>query len=234
MHRSILVVEDDSKLSKLLSDYLGQHGFKVHVVHHPNDALRYLKTTTPDLILLDVMLPEKSGLEICREVRAERDIPIILLTARGELTDRVVGLEMGADDYVSKPFEPRELVARIEAVLRRGKTVQRQKIIHSEDLVIDLGKRLVLRAGQPLALSTLEFDVLVLFASNPGRTFNRDQIMDALKGVEWDAMNRAIDVLISRLRGKLGDNPKSPKYLRTMWGTGYLWIAKTETVSDAG
>ena len=224
MKKNILLIDDDSKLNALLTDYLSRFEFTVHAVTHPQLGLDYIAKQMPDLIILDVMLPEMDGFEACRRIRQKFSTPIIMLTARGEVTDRIVGLEIGADDYIPKPFEPRELVARIQTVLRRGSTAINPQSVQFDDLQIDFGKHSVRMQGELLDLTSAEFEMLTLFANNPAKVLNRDQIMDKIRGIEWDAFNRSVDVLISRLRQKLQDDPKHPRYIKTVWGSGYMFI----------
>jgi DNA-binding response OmpR family regulator len=226
MNKEILVIDDDVKLNELLRDYLKKFGFTVSTETHPEKALAILKNRTPDLIILDIMLPGMDGFEVCRKIRQSYDIPIIMLTARGEVEDRIVGLELGADDYMPKPFEPRELVARIQSVLRRGVDAAVPDRYRFKDLVVERDKQLVLQGGKRIELTTMEFEILCLFVQNPGKVLNRDGIMENLRGLEWEAFDRSIDVLISRLRQKLNDNPKSPRYIRTIWGRGYKFIGE--------
>lgn len=225
MAATILIIDDDEKLLRLLTNYLAQFDYLVLVAANPTAGLKLLEKKDPDLVVLDVMLPEKNGFDVCREIRAFSDVPIIMLTARGEVTDRIVGLELGADDYLAKPFEPRELIARIQSVLRRGQDRSGKRRYQFEDLVIDTHKRTATLKKKPLDLSTSEFEVLLLLARSRGRVFNREQIMNKLRGMDWSAFDRSVDVLISRLRQKLGDNPRSPSYIKTVWGSGYTFIA---------
>ncbi len=226
MNKEILVIDDDNKLNALLRDYLSEFGFTVSTETHPEKALGTLKSSTPDLIILDIMLPGMDGFEVCRKIRQSYDIPIIMLTARGEVEDRIVGLELGADDYIPKPFEPRELVARIQSVLRRGIETVKHGRYKFKDLVVETDKQQVLQEGRRIELTTMEFEILCLFIRNPGKVLDRDWIMESLRGLEWEAFDRSIDVLISRLRQKLNDNPKSPRYIRTIWGRGYKFIGE--------
>jgi DNA-binding response OmpR family regulator len=226
MNKKILVIDDDKKLNALLRDYLSEFGFTVSTETHPEKALGTLKRKTPDLIILDIMLPDMDGFEVCRKIRQSYDIPIIMLTARGEVEDRIVGLELGADDYIPKPFEPRELVARIQSVLRRGVEAVKPDRYEFKDLVVEIDKQQVLQEGRRIELTTMEFEILCLFIQNPGKVLARDWIMESLRGFEWEAFDRSIDVLISRLRQKLNDNPKSPRYIRTIWGRGYKFIGE--------
>lgn len=226
MNKTILIIDDDKKLNNLLSDYFLKFGFKVTTVTHPDEGLKILKREQPDIIILDIMLPKMDGFEVCKEIRKEYSVPIIMLTARGEVTDRIVGLELGADDYLPKPFEPRELVARIQSVLRRSSEDLKSGIIKFGRLVVDIEKHSVLLDGKNVDLTTMEFEILSLFVRNPGKVFTRDHLMDRIRGIEWEAFDRSIDVLISRLRQKLNDHPKKPSFIKTIWGTGYKFIGE--------
>lgn len=225
MGRSVLIIDDDEKLVRLLVDFLSQYEIKVLSAHEPDAGMALLQAKKPDLVILDVMLPGRSGFEVCKEIRTLSDVPVIMLTARGEVSDRIVGLGLGADDYLPKPFDPRELLARIEAIIRRSGGHAGTVRLRFGDLTIDSDSRQVLLKGELVDLSTSEFDVLVLLARNPKRVFNRDQIMGQLRGTDWAAFDRSVDVLVSRLRHKLGDDPKRPTYIRTIWGAGYRFIA---------
>jgi DNA-binding response OmpR family regulator len=229
MGKGILMIDDDPKLIRLLSQYLSQHGIEFQGVTSSEEGMKLLGETSPCLVILDVMMPGKSGFEICKEIRQKSSVAIIMLTARGDVTDRIVGLELGADDYLPKPFEPRELLARIQTVLRR--TEQRKsesdepKVVLFGNLEIDTAKKSVRLGGEPLDLTTMEFEMLSLLSKNASRVLSRDEILDHLRGIDWEAYNRSIDVVISRLRQKLHDNPKHPMYLKTVWGSGYMFIA---------
>ncbi len=224
MNKKILIIDDDEKLNRLLTDYFANYNFNVDSVLHPADGLEYLKTKTPDIIILDIMLPDINGFDVCKKIRKKYSVPIIMLTARGEVADRIVGLELGADDYLPKPFEPRELVTRIQVILRRNKESVVQDIRNYGNLKIDFIKHTVSLENNNLNLTSMEFEILKIFVNNPGRVFNRDQIMNNIKGIDWSAYDRSIDVLISRLRQKLNDDPKDPKFIKTIWGSGYLFI----------
>ncbi|MFC1569532.1 response regulator [bacterium] len=223
MKENILVIDDDEKLNALLGDYLTDFGYQVNTVTHPLDGLEKIKREAPDMVILDIMLPDMDGFEVCREIRKVSTVPVIMLTARGEVTDRIVGLEIGADDYLSKPFEPRELVARIQSVLRRLST-HSASVLRFHELKVDLQKQSVVLYDEQILLTTMEFELLRLFVENPGKVFTRDHIMDALRGMDWNAFDRSIDVLLSRLRQKLNDDPKDPKWILTIRGTGYKFI----------
>jgi DNA-binding response OmpR family regulator len=229
--KQILLIDDDQKLNELLKSYLAKFDMTVTAATRPEEGLLMLKRSSPHLVILDVMLPGQDGFSVCKEIRKSSKVPVIMLTARGDVTDRVVGLELGADDYLPKPFEPRELVARIESVLRRlaPKEPTAGQVLKSESLALDLGKRLATLKGKDLGLTTTEFETLAFFMKNPGAVLNRDQIMEYLKGIECEAFNRSVDIAMSRLRKKLGDSAEKPKYFKTVWGTGYLFIAKVTT-----
>ena len=224
MKINALLIDDDRKLGELLTEYLNRFEIAVITAETGDDGLRLLRQNMPDCLLLDVMLPGRDGFEICREIRKFSDVPIIMLTARGEVADRVVGLEIGADDYLPKPFEPRELAARIQAMLRRRNTSSRGEILRCGDLEVDRSRRMASRSGEDLRLTGLEFDALMIFVQNVGTILSRDQLMDLLKGGEWEPLNRSLDVLVSRLRQKLGDDPQKPRYLKTVRGSGYLFM----------
>jgi DNA-binding response OmpR family regulator len=229
--KQILLIDDDQKLNELLKSYLAKFDMSVTAATRPEEGLLMLKRSSPHLVILDVMLPGQDGFSVCKEIRKSSKVPVIMLTARGDVTDRIVGLELGADDYLPKPFEPRELVARIESVLRRlaPKEPTSGQVLKSESLTLDLGKRLASLKGKDLGLTTTEFETLAFFMKNPGAVLNRDQIMEYLKGIECEAFNRSVDIAMSRLRKKLGDSAEKPKYFKTVWGTGYLFIAKVTT-----
>jgi len=225
----ILVIDDDRKLNALLRDYLSPYGFDVSTATHPDEGLRLLSSQPPDLVILDVMLPEMNGFQLCKVIRRQHAVPIIMLTARGEVTDRVVGLELGADDYIPKPFEPRELVARIQAVLRRTTETVGMGTSSFGRLTVDFGKRSALLDGMALPLTTNEFAALALLIRYSGKVLDRDRILQELRGIDSDAFNRSVDITISRLRQKLGDDPKSPTFIKTVWGTGYVFIGEVSS-----
>jgi len=226
MNPTILIIDDDQKLNELLKGFLSDFGFSVLAATHPEKGLKKLKQKAPDLIILDVMLPGMDGFEVCKKIRQQSAVPIIMLTARGELMDKVVGLELGADDYLPKPFEPRELVARIHSVLRRSKKIDDALPQVFGPLEIDFPRQTVKLEGRNLELTTNEFAALALLAGNPGKVFDRDQILQELRGIDCDAFNRSVDITMSRLRQKLNDNPKKPAFIKTVWGTGYVFIGE--------
>ncbi len=227
MKPKILIIDDDERLTGLLTRFLDDFGFRVAAAHTPSQGFKCIRHFSPDLIILDIMMPEMDGFEVCKTIRKKSNVPIIMLTARGELTDRVVGLELGSDDYLAKPFEPRELVARINTVLRRS-TSQYTKTDSFGDLHIDYDKRKVLLLGKDINLTTGEFTVFSLLAASPGRVFDRDEILQELRGIDSEAFNRTVDIAISRLRQKLGDDPKDSYYIKTIWGAGYVFIGRED------
>ncbi len=228
MQKKILVIDDDKKLDLLLQEYLSRFNFTVHYALTPSEGMQKLRSEDPDLIILDIMLPEIDGFEVCKTIRREFQTPIIMLTARGEVVDRILGLELGADDYLPKPFEPRELVARIQSVLRRKNSNENTHIYHFENLKIDTNRQNVYIDDSLIQLTSAEYKILELFIKNPGKVLSRDRLLDEIRGIEWDIYNRSIDVLISRIRQKLDDNPKNPRFIKTVWGSGYIFIGSDE------
>ncbi len=220
MGARVLIIDDDERLNELLTEYLIRFGFSVRAATRSEAGLRALRLDPPDLLILDIMLPDTDGLAVCRQVREASRIPIIMLTARGDVADRIVGLEMGADDYLPKPFEPRELVARMQAILRRGKH-EDEEIARVGPVEVNWTVRSASLNGRVLGLTTAEFEILGLLVRNRGRVLSRDRIMEALRGVDWEAYDRSIDVLVSRVRQKLGDDAKRSTFIRTVRGIGY-------------
>jgi DNA-binding response OmpR family regulator len=216
----VLIIDDDERLNELLTEYLSRFGFSVQAVTHPDAGFRALKADAPDLIVLDIMLPDTDGLTVCRKVRETSRIPIIMLTARGEVADRIVGLELGADDYLPKPFEPRELVARMQAVLRRG-AHEDEEIVQVGTLEVNWTTQSASLKGRAIPLTTAEFALLGFLVRNRGRVLSRDRIMEAMRGLDAEAYDRSIDVLVSRVRQKLGDDAKRSTFIRTVRGIGY-------------
>jgi DNA-binding response OmpR family regulator len=227
MKQKLLIIDDDERLNALLTDYLAKFGFEVQAVSHPETGLEIIRNTPPDLIILDVMLPAMDGFDVLRTIRRDSQIPVIMLTARGEVTDRIVGLEIGADDYIPKPFEPRELVARIQTVLRRKQnSATRESVLRFGDLLVDFDRKAAFLNEKNCGLTTGEFELLALFIRHKGKVLNREQIMDGVRHEDWEAFDRSVDVLVSRLRQKLSDDPKNPRYIKTVWGSGYLFIGE--------
>ncbi len=222
-----LLVEDDARLAALTRDYLESHGVVVTIASDGRRGLAEALARRHDVVLLDLMLPEKHGLEVCRELRARSDVPIVVLTARGEEADRVMGLELGADDYLAKPFSPRELLARIHAVVRRarGQAGPSLEKVQVGRLVLDPGAQRATYLGRELALTAYEFALLKALAERAGRILTREQLMEIAKGSAEESFDRSIDVHVSRLRHKLGDDPKRPRLLKTVRGVGYLLAA---------
>ena len=221
----VLIIDDDRKHSELLQAYFKRFGIQLVCAHDANEGFRKLNREDPDLLLLDVMLPGKDGFEICREVRKSSDIPIIMLTARGEVIDRVSGLELGADDYIGKPFEPRELVARVQATLRRTEIVSTSTSrMDFEGMTIDTDTRSVTVDDKPVELTSMEYELLVTLARRHGKKLSRDDILSELRGIDAAILTRSVDIMISRLRQKLGDSVKPPRFIQTIWGRGYSFV----------
>jgi DNA-binding response OmpR family regulator len=218
----VLVVDDEPMVREVLARYLATDGFEVDTAIDGVDALERFDDDRPDLVLLDLMLPRLDGLEVFRRMRATADVPVIMLTARGQETDRIVGLDLGADDYVAKPFSPREVVSRVRAVLRRTATVEeRPATIEAGDLRVDLERREVLKAGAPIKLTRKEFDLLAYMAAQPGVTFSRTRLLEDVWDFAWDGDSATVTVHVRRLREKIEDTPSDPTHLVTVWGVGY-------------
>jgi len=220
--KRILIVDDEEMIVRTVKAYLDREGFKTYTAYDGEEALRSFEEKGPDLIVLDLMLPKVSGIEVTRKIRATSRVPIIMLTAKAAEADRVVGLELGADDYVVKPFSPRELVARIRAVLRRidGAAGEAEKIV-SGDLEIDIKTRDVVVSGRQIELTPTEFDLLAYLARHPGQVFTRLQLLREVQGYTYDAFARTIDTHVKNLRRKLEEDPKKPHYIQTVHGVGY-------------
>jgi len=222
MTKTILVVDDEERLVALVRAYLEQGGFRVVTAGDGREALFVAREEKPDLILLDIMMPEMDGHQFMRVHRQERETPIILLTAKVEEDDKIVGLELGADDYITKPFSPRELLARVRALLRRmGQLTPAVAVLRSGDLQLDLDSYLLKVRGEPVDLTRSEFDLLAALMSHPGRAFSRIDLLDRLQGDGYEGYERTIDVHIKNLRGKIEDNPRKPRYIETVYGIGY-------------
>jgi DNA-binding response OmpR family regulator len=219
---TVLVVEDEIEIARVVRDYLHNAGFEVIVVGDGGSAVASVRSAKPDLLVLDLGLPGRDGLDVAREIRRWSDTPIVMLTARGDETDRVVGLEIGADDYVVKPFSPKELVARVRAVLRRTRTAARgDEIVRAGDVEIDTAKMRVSVGGTQVDLTPTEFQLLATLAREPGRVFTRSQLLDAVHGVAIESYERAIDAHVKNIRRKIEPTPGSPRYVVTVHGVGY-------------
>ena len=224
MAERILLVEDDARLADMLLEYLGQAGFGVTVAPLGATALEKLSDAEYDVVVLDLMLPDMDGLNVCRQLRAKYDTPVLMLTARGDAVDRIVGLELGADDYLPKPFEPRELVARLRAIMRRRvRGTTDEKSSRFGRLELDTAARAVRLDGKPCELTGYQFDLLVALAKNAGRVLSREVLMDLVKGEEFESFDRSIDVHISRIRSVIEDNPKKPRRIITVRAAGYVF-----------
>ncbi len=224
MVERILLVEDDARLADMLHEYLGQAGFCVTLAPLGATALEKLSNMDYDAVVLDLMLPDMDGLNVCRQLRAKYDTPVLMLTARGDAVDRIVGLELGADDYLPKPFEPRELVARLRAIMRRRlRGTAGERSSHFGRLEIDTSARAVRLDGKLCELTGYQFDLLVALAKNAGRVLSREVLMDLAKGEEFESFDRSIDVHISRIRAVIEDNPKKPRRIITVRAAGYVF-----------
>ena len=218
-----LLIDDDQKLGDLLKNYLKSYDIDLSAINDPRNAIDTINHLEPDLLILDVMMPHINGFELCKMIREESDTPIIILSARGESDDKVKGIDLGADDYLSKPFEARELVARIHSLLRR---TQKDLAVRSDPIFeVDQQRLEVSLNGNVLDLTTKEFELMDLFIKNPGVIFTRDEIIKEIKGIDAHLFSRSIDILISRLRHKIEDDPKEPKLIKTIWGKGYMFVA---------
>jgi two-component system, OmpR family, phosphate regulon response regulator OmpR len=226
----LLLVDDDAGIRELLGQYLGAQGFEVMLAADAGEMDQALAQCRPDLIILDLMLPGEDGLSIARRLKAGAAIPIIMLSARGEDVDRIVGLEVGADDYLPKPFNPRELLARIRAVLRRSvagsASTEEANVAGFGPYRLDLDAQTLSRESEEIPLTAAEFELLKVFVTRPNRVLSRDQLVDLLRGYERDPFDRSIDVRVTRLRRKIEPDPASPVYIRTVWGQGYLFSPK--------
>jgi two-component system OmpR family response regulator len=229
----ILIVDDDAEIRRLLGDYLRRNGLRTTAVADGKAMWSALETERIDLVVLDLMLPGEDGLTLCRKLRADSDLPVIMLTARGDETDRIVGLEMGADDYVPKPFSPRELLARIKVVLRRARSLPRNlrpeeaRVLRFAGWTLDtITRNLLSPQGVVVALSGAEYRLLKVLLTHPNRVLNRDQLLDLTRGREAEPFDRSIDVQVSRLRQRLGDDPREPALIKTVRGEGYVLAAE--------
>jgi two-component system OmpR family response regulator len=232
---TLLVVDDHREIRDLVSRFMSKHGFRVTVARDGAEMRKVLKSSAIDLVVLDLMLPGEDGLTLCRELRARSNIPIVMLTAMGEETDRIVGLEMGADDYLPKPFNPRELLARVKAVLRRAESLPDKgrppdaKVVRFGEWTFDTAKRELKGAdGVVVPLSTGEYTLLMTFVEHPQRVLNRDQLLDLTHGRAATPFDRSIDTQVSRLRRKIEKDPKDPEIIKTVWGGGYVFTPSVE------
>ena len=225
----ILIIDDDTQLTELLIEFLSSYKYNIVAKHTPEKGLEHLEKKGADAIILDIMLPGMDGFQVLRKIRENSAIPVIMLTARGEVTDRIVGLELGADDYLPKPFEPRELLARIQSILRR--THSSAAIVENvqfKGLSIDKNKQEVLLDDKPISLSTTEYEALLLFVEHTGETLDREFLVENLRGISWQSYDRSVDVLVSRLRGKLGETPNKTRFIKTIHGLGYKFIGEPQ------
>jgi DNA-binding response OmpR family regulator len=222
MSKKILVVDDEPRIVRVLKGYLESAGFQVIAAYDGTEALAAFRHEAPDLIVLDLMLPEVDGLDVARAIRRESDVPLIMLTARVDETDRLIGLELGADDYVTKPFSPREVVARVRAVLRRvSGSEPASRTLSVGDIGLDLDKRQVKVSGRQVELTPTEFDLLATLMESPGRIFSRMQLLDKVQGYTYEGYERTIDAHVKNLRQKIEEDPRHPGYILTVYGLGY-------------
>ena len=226
MAETVLIIEDEPELVEVLQSYLLKAGYEVATALRGDEGLKKWENIRPEMVILDLNLPGMDGLDVAREIRRKEDTPIIMLTARVEETDRLIGLELGADDYISKPFSPREVVARVRAVLRRTKAVKQQpekdeELLRIGSLEINLSEYTVKRSGEDVELTPTEFKILVLMASHPGRVYSRLQLLEDTQGMAFEGYERTIDAHIKNLRSKLEPNPRKPEFIETVFGVGY-------------
>ena len=221
-----LLIDDDQGIGELLQEYFEQFKIKLLTAVTPSAGFKLLQTEQPQCLILDVMLPEMDGFEVLKKIRKTSNIPIIMLTARGDVTDRIVGLEIGADDYLPKPFEPRELMARCQSLVRRAQPNKKDHhLIAFRGLTIQTQNKQVLVDEQPCKLTSMEYETLALLASNPGKVFSRDDLLNELKGVDSELFSRSIDIMVSRLRQKI-KNEHQRQYIQTVWGRGYQFVGE--------
>jgi len=231
MTEKVLIVDDDNKLRKLLREYLEGYGYQIRTLSDGLNVLRELEENGPDIVILDIMMPKKNGLEVLKDIRGVSKVPVIMLTAKGDDADRIVGLEMGADDYLPKPFNPRELLARIKAVLRRIDLEKEQRHngerrlrLKAGGLVLNLATQTIMVEGKEIELSATEFQILKVLMERPNMVLSRDQLMNLSRGRDFMAFDRSIDVHISKLRAKVENVPGTPKRIKTVWGSGYMFV----------
>lgn len=227
--RHIMLVEDDMSLAEWFSDYLTEHGYMVTLVNRGDVAIELIREDQPDLVVLDIMLPVKDGFDVCREVRGFYHGPILMMTARDQEMDEVLGLELGADDYVTKPIKPRAMLSRVKALLRRvnnqeKSTPESENCIQFGQFHLDANSRTTLLNGYKVPISSNEFDVLWYLAQSAGQVVNRNELVKAIRGIDYDGFDRSMDIIVSRLRKKLGDDANNPFRIKTIWGQGYLFV----------
>lgn len=222
----LLLIDDDESLNRLLVDYFPRFGHELLTATSVKAGKRILRTSDPDLLILDVMLPDADGLELCRSLRLESDIPIVMLTARADVPDRVLGLQYGADDYVPKPFEPRELVARVENVMRRVRAAPMRILTAAGGLALETETRRVTLNEEEVSLTSTEFELLRILMESRGRVLTRESLLRRLRGLDADIFDRSVDMLVSRLRKKLDDDSRSPRFIKTVWRVGYQFVGK--------
>jgi two-component system phosphate regulon response regulator OmpR len=234
MTNRVLIIDDDTKLRNLLHEYLEENGFQVFSLEDGSGAMETIEKESPDIVILDVMMPGVGGLDVLKEINRKYSLPVIMLTAKGEETDRIIGLELGADDYMPKPFNPRELLARMRAVMRRipadgEETVEEEnpRIVKAGGLTLDRAKQTVLMGDSEMDLSSTEFKILEVLMKNPNSVMSRDEIMSIARGRDFMAFDRSIDVHISKLRAKLETDPRYPRLIKTVWGAGYMFVDAT-------
>jgi DNA-binding response OmpR family regulator len=228
----ILIIDDDVEANRLLSAFLIQSDFDVISATHPDKGMKLIASERPALLILDIMLPATDGFKLCRDIRIASDLPVIMVTARGELNDRISGLDCGADDYLPKPFDPRELVARIHSVLRRNQIRSTRRLRKSGNLLVDREKATATLANKDLELTAVEFAILSFLMDHAGKTVSREAIYQYLKGTDWDGVDRSVDMVVSRLRTKLDEDSKKAKFLKTMWGEGYRFVGEIEDFNE--
>jgi DNA-binding response OmpR family regulator len=229
MAQTILIVDDEPEIVRVVRAYLEEAGFRVVIASDGEEALYVARHEKPDMVVLDVLMPRMDGLEFTRRIRRERDVPIIMLTARAEETDRIVGLELGADDYVTKPFSPREVVARVRAVLRRAQAPpEPTPVLYVGPLALDRATHTVTVSGRPVDLTPTEFGILETLMTTPGRVFARGELLEAVQGIAFEAYERTVDVHVKNLRRKLEPDPAQPRYILTVRGAGYRVNAELE------
>jgi DNA-binding response OmpR family regulator len=225
----LLMIDDDAALNELLVEYFDRFGHKLVTAATATDGRRMLRQDDPDLLILDVMLPDADGMELCRTIRSESDIPIVMLTARGDVPDRVLGLEFGADDYIPKPFEPRELVARVETLMRRSRETPARRLSTAAGLALETETRRVTLHGAEIELTSMEFELLRILMESRGRVLSREMLLRKLRGIDAEIYDRSVDMLISRLRKKLDDDSRSPRFIKTIWRTGYQFVGESDS-----